>query len=96
MSANMPPRSPPPRTALPSLAERKPSGIHSAAVNDRSTSVSSSLPSQPSLGGTPFFRRGHAAARQRSEWVWIGRESELRLEKTPRTFSYFMAKRPQC
>ena len=47
----------PPGATLPDSSERKLSGIHSAAVDDRSTSVSSSFPSRLSLGGAPLLRR---------------------------------------
>ena len=39
----------PPGATLPDSSERKPSGISSAAVDDRSTSVSSSFPSLRAL-----------------------------------------------
>ena len=38
------------------LGGRKPSGIPSVAICDRSASVSSSFPSQRSLGGSPLLR----------------------------------------
>ena len=47
----------PPGAALPDSSERKPSGIPSAAVDDRSTSVSSSFPSRVNLGGPPLLRQ---------------------------------------
>jgi uncharacterized protein (DUF433 family) len=47
----------PPGATLPDSSERKPSGIPSAAVDDRSASVSSSFPSRLSLGGSPLLRQ---------------------------------------
>ncbi|MEK7350741.1 MAG: hypothetical protein AAB177_07690, partial [Nitrospirota bacterium] len=47
----------PPGAALPDSSERKPSGIPSAAVDDRSASVSSSFPPRLSLGGSPLLRQ---------------------------------------
>jgi hypothetical protein len=46
----------PPGATLPDSSERKPSGIPSTAVCARTVSVSSSLPSQLNLGGSPLLR----------------------------------------
>lgn len=85
--AGMSPLLPTSRNGPSGLGQWKPSEIPSAAILRLQFFNQFQPPPRPSLGGSPFLRRGRAAACQRSEWIEMGGESELLLEKAPGTFS---------